>query len=118
MNKNETLTDSRNPNDQMLVQLACEWRVHTYRLLKEIADHSGQPILRQPMAILGKILHQVGERAAELNDAKLNALMMRLTIYTVADPDSPDYDPALVAQIMRQANATPAMSDRITTNDD
>ena len=94
----------RNTEQQLVGRIACEWRVHTYRLLKEIADNSGQPILKKPMAIFGNLLAQVGERAAELNDPRLNALMLRLTIYTAADPESPDYDPELVAQTMREAN--------------
>jgi hypothetical protein len=73
-------------------------------LLKEIADHSGQPILQKPIAIFGQLLAQVGERAVQLDDTKLNALMLRLTIYTAADPGSQDYDPDLYAQVINQAN--------------
>ena len=79
---------------------APEWRVHTSHLLEEIAKHSGQAILVKPLQILGCLLARVGERAAELHDRQLDALMMRLTIYTVADPESPDYDPALVAEYL------------------
>jgi hypothetical protein len=100
----ETPAAPRNTEEQLVGRIACEWRVHTYRLLKEIADNSGQPILQKPMAIFGKLLAQVGERAAELNDPRMNALMLRLTIYTAADPESPDYDPELVARTMREAN--------------
>ena len=81
------------------------WKVHTANLLTEIVQCSGQPILEKPVNILGKLLAAVGERAAELNDPKLNALMCRLTIYTIADPQSPDYDPDAVANVMRKANA-------------
>lgn len=81
-----------------------EWKVHTYLLLKEIVNCSGQAILEKPINIFGKLLAAVGERAVELNDPKLNALMCRLTIYTVADPESPDYDPATVREVMKSAN--------------
>ena len=104
MPNTETPAAHRNTEEQLVGRIACEWRVHTYHLLKEIADNSGQPILQKPMAIFGKLLAQVGERAAELNDPRLNALMLRLTIYAAADPESPDYDPDLCAQVMREAN--------------
>lgn len=81
-------------------ELPLEWRVHTSRLLEEIIQHSGQQVLTQPLRILGRLLAEVGERAIELDDAKLNALMCRLTIYTVADPDSPDYDPELLQKTL------------------
>lgn len=81
--------------------LACEWRVHTSLLLEEIAKHSQQPALVKPIQILGRILAMVGQRASELHDRQLDALMMRLTIYTVADPLSPDYDPDLVSEYLR-----------------
>lgn len=87
--------------------LPLEWRVHTSLLLEEIAARSSQPALRMPLRILGQLLSQVGERAAVLNDPVLNALMVRLTIYTIADPDSPDYDPVQVAEVLREGVVTP-----------
>lgn len=87
-----------------LAAVPLHWKVHTYQLLSEIVQCSGQAILEKPLNIFGKLLHAVGKRAAELNDPKLNALMCRLTIYTVADPDSPDYDPAIVRDVIEAAN--------------
>lgn len=81
-----------------------DWRIHTSNLLSEIVKHSGQDIYRIPLSILGQILAAVGERAAELNDPILNALMCRLTIYTIADPTSPDYDPDAVRNVMSSPN--------------
>ena len=81
-----------------------EWKVHTSNLLSEIVKHSGQDIYRIPLAILGQLLAEVGERASELNDPSLNALMCRLTIYTIADPTSPDYDLDAVRVVMSSAN--------------
>lgn len=85
---------------QLLTGKALEWRVHTPALLQEIADNSNNAILQRPIQIFGKLLGEVGDRAAELNDPKLNALMMRLTIYSVADPDSPDYDERIVREVL------------------
>lgn len=85
--------------------LLADWKVHTYRLLSEIANCSGNAIYKIPLNIFGKLLAKVGERAIELDDPQLNALMCRLTIYTAADPESPDYDPELVSQTLESANA-------------
>jgi hypothetical protein len=87
-----------------LSALKPEWKIHTSNLLSEIAKHSGQDIYRIPLTILGQLLAEVGERAAELNDPKLNALMCRLTIYTIADPTSPDYDLEAVRTVMSSSN--------------
>jgi len=78
------------------------WKVHTPCLLKEIGSMTGTGfgILKIPLSEFGKLLFAVGERAAELNDPKLNALMMRLTIYAVADPESPDYDRKTVSDTL------------------
>ena len=80
-----------------------EWKVHTPNLLQEMAECSTQPILVRPIDIFGKLLALVGQRAAELNDPKLNALMCRLTIYSIADPESSDYDPQAVKKIVKLA---------------
>lgn len=79
-----------------------QWRVHTVNLLNEIAEsNEGMGILTQPIRIFGRLLAAVGERAAELNDEKLNALMIRLTIYSVADPTSPDYNADVVHEYLK-----------------
>jgi hypothetical protein len=79
------------------------WKVHAKNLLTEISQCSGNQILSVPINIFGKLLAAVGERAAELNDPKLNMLMCRLAIYTVADPCSPDYDAKAVKRIEKLA---------------
>jgi len=73
-----------------------EWRVHTANLLQEILNNPGTEILHIPLNIFARLLMQVGERAAELNDEKLNKLMMQLTIYSAADPLSEDFDQSAV----------------------
>lgn len=76
------------------------WRVHTPNLLKEILNNPGTAILSKPLAIFGRILADVGERAAIINDKELNKLMIRLAIYSVADPASPDYDSDFVEKTL------------------
>lgn len=104
------------PSTQLSATIPAEWRVHSPRLLQEIADCSGHGIYRVPLNIFGKLLAAVGERAAELNDPKLNALMCRLTIYSVADPDSPDYSREALREIDEAAKkaAVPAASGPVT----
>jgi len=72
-----------------------QWRVNTPQLLKEIIGNNETAILSKPLSIFGRILAEVGERASELNDPKLNALMCRLAIYEVSDPYNPNYDAEL-----------------------
>ena len=82
------------------MDLGNAWRVHTPNLLKEIANNSGNAILARPLQIFGEILYQVGERASQLNDPALNALMLRLTIYEEADPESRNYKPELMKKVL------------------
>ena len=72
-----------------------QWRVNTPQLLKEIISNNETSVLSKPVAIFGRILAEVGERAAEINDPKLNALMCRLAIYEVSDPYNPNYNAEL-----------------------
>jgi hypothetical protein len=72
-----------------------EWRVCTPALLEEILNNKGCQILARPLQIFGHILAEVGERAAEINDPKLNALMCRLSIYAISNPYDPEYDKEL-----------------------
>ena len=87
-------------------------KVHTSNLLAEIVNCSGVGIYKIPISIFGKLLAAVGERAAELNDPKLNALMCRLTIYTIADPKSPDFDQEKTREILKAANIKADSRDR------
>lgn len=83
-----------------------DWRVHTPNLLKEILENKSCWILAQPLKILGDILYEVGERAAQLNDPELNKLMLRLTIYSASDPESPDYDEKIVQKYLNSSKKT------------
>lgn len=63
------------------------WKVHTPNLLQEILTNEGMGIMHKPLSIFGRLLAEVAERAAELNDPALNVLMLRLTLYDAADPE-------------------------------
>lgn len=64
--------------------------VNTIGLLTEIVD-SGLDIrmgvLKTPVNIFINLLGQVAERASELNDPKLNVLMLRLWLYEASAED-------------------------------
>jgi len=80
------------------------WKVHTANLLEEILVNNDCNILKVPLNIFGKLLYLVGERAAELNDDKLNALMLRLTIYEIADPENPNFNSKLVEELIAKGS--------------
>jgi hypothetical protein len=72
------------------------WRLHTPAFLKEITEMKvdGIGVMSKPIQIFADILGQVAQRALELNDPQLNALMCRLTLYEESDPYSKDFDKA------------------------
>jgi len=70
-----------------------KWKINTTGLLKEaIRNNATANALRMPFQILANALFEVGERAIELNDTKLNCLMLRLGIYSISDPENEDFD--------------------------
>ena len=82
------------------------WKVCTSGLMKEIltnVDKKGQSALRDPIIIFANLLIQVGQRATELNDPELNKLMIRLCIYSISDPNDPEYNPELVSKILDES---------------
>jgi len=76
------------------------FQVHTPRLLEEVLVNTGASALKIPMNIFRQLLGQVATRASEIDDPKLNALMIRLTLYEVADPYSNDYDPKFLRRVL------------------
>lgn len=79
------------------------WKVHTWNLFKELATNPGVAPVAASIQILANILAEVARRAAEINDPELTALMCRLTLYAIADPQDDDYDPDTCETIYRQA---------------
>jgi len=76
------------------------FKVHTPNLLKEIGNNNPQLwALRIPINLFRSLLVEVAQRAIELDDDQLHRLMMRLTLYEQADPESADYDAALAQRM-------------------
>lgn len=88
-------------NSKIVEEIAARWRVHTPNLLSEVLENPGTEMLEKPLNIFGKLLYKVAARAIELDDPELNKLMLQLTLYSVADPGSPDYDKGVVDRILR-----------------
>jgi len=85
-----------------------QWRVNTPQLLKEILENKEDRIFSVALQIFANLLTEVGERASELNNPKLNALMCRLAIYAIADPYSKHYDEEKTKVIIRKADSQPS----------
>lgn len=69
-----------------------QFSVNTIGLLTEIVD-SGldrrMGVLKTPINQFRHLLVQVAQRATELNDPKLNVLMLRLWLYEASPEDMP-----------------------------
>lgn len=79
-----------------------KWKVHVVDLFKEIAANPDCSQIVMPLNILKNILAEVSQRATEINDPKLNKLMIRLSLYSISDPHDPDYNPELVRRILNE----------------
>lgn len=78
------------------------WKVNTAGLLDEVIKGSGQYIYRVPIILLKRLLGQVAERASQLNDDEMNALMCKLSLYDISDGyDKENYNPKLARQVIR-----------------
>lgn len=82
-----------------------QWKVHTVELFKEIAANPQCSQLIIPLNILKNLLAQVAQRATELHDPELDKLMIRLALYSIADPNDPDFDSKAVAKILETETA-------------
>jgi hypothetical protein len=76
------------------------WKVHTGELLNEIMNNPGTGILKVPLKVLRSLLIEVGQEAARIDDHRLNKLMIRLAIYTIAQPEHKDYNIKAVNHIL------------------
>lgn len=94
------------------------WKVHTPNLLQEILTNNGMAMMHKPIAIFGRLLAEVAERAAVLDDPALNILMLRLTLYDAGDPvkHAASAITAIYAEQDRRAAALSAAAARTTFN--
>ena len=100
MPKDEKPVGGQRQLELVVRQQNLSWRVNTPGLLREILNNKGSEVLARPIQILSSLLADVGECAARINDAELNKLMLRLSIYSIADPSSPDFNQEATEQIL------------------
>ncbi len=85
-------SESVNRSIKAMTDLSHLWRVNTPGLFKELANYNHLGPATTGLNILHQILGEVAQRAIALNDKELNKLMLRLSLYSVADPSSSDFD--------------------------
>jgi len=78
------------------------WKINTKGLIREIMNNPNTLILKQPLQILHQLLLETGKRALELDDPKMNCWMLRLGLYSIGDPESPDFNPEVVAEYLKE----------------
>ena len=81
-----------------------KWKCHTPNLLGEILTNTQCAILKIPLNILARLLMKVATRASQINDPELNALMCRMTLYEIADPESPNYNKKELNRALKEGN--------------
>lgn len=67
-----------------------DFRIDTNQFLNEIADCAipqSMGVLKIPLNIFKNLLAQTAQRATEINDPKLNILMLKLGLYEVSPFD-------------------------------
>lgn len=71
-----------------------EFRINSPAFLKEIFNNNPTlgRVLFAPANIFQNYLYQIAERASQLNDPKLNAIMCQMSLYEIADPYSSEYN--------------------------
>lgn len=74
--------------------------VFTRQLLAAIGTKMSE--FAMPMATMDHLLCAVAQRAIELDDKPLHQLMLQLSLYALADPGSPDYNPLLVQRMLSE----------------
>lgn len=95
--------EKQEPISEFVEKYGLEWKVNCGGLLSEIAKYSrDRQGLMMPVTILGRILHEVGQRAAELNDPIMNGLMCRLAIYGESDPRTKDFNQQILDDTMKK----------------
>jgi hypothetical protein len=57
--------------------------VETASLIERVFDNKGAGVLRIPFYTFHNLLRQVAQRCTEINDPRLNELMLRLNLYDV-----------------------------------
>lgn len=72
------------------------FKIHAPNVLDDIIPNLTKggrgPEITMTLNVLKSYLALIAETAIDINDDRLNAIMCRMTLYSAADPSSPDYD--------------------------
>ena len=72
----------------------------SFKDVRSVFDTNEMGVWVRPIQQLAKIMDEIATRASELNDPKMNALMCRLGLYAISNPDDPEYDPEATRKII------------------
>jgi hypothetical protein len=97
-----------------------QWKVNTAKFFDRILeiDPTMNGAIKKPLEIFRGLLVEVGNRATELNDPILNALMCRLTIYSVADQYDADFNKDIVNDVYKKADEYNQSKDNVNIEKD
>lgn len=85
---------------------ALYFKAHLPALLVEIATNPECAALVSPLGIIQDLLGKLAQRAAEINDPRLNLCCADLTLFGEVDPyDKESYDPKAYGRIKKAARA-------------
>lgn len=80
-----------------------KFKVHTPNLLMEIGKNASTKSNSEiivSLNILKSVLTKLAAVAIEIDDDRLHAVLIQLTLYSMSDPESPDYDAKKVNEYM------------------
>jgi len=81
------------------------FKIHTPNAIKDTIKYALRPNQTEAtivLQVLQRYLVRIASRAQELNDEKLNAIMLAMALYEEGDPTSEFYNPELVEQLMQK----------------
>jgi len=91
-----------------------EWKLHVPNIIKEVLNNEGAQVLTIPLRLLQRLLGQVAQRCAEVNDKELNHLMLLMALYSQGDPeDKENYNPDALINTPGINAAAPALLDAL-----
>ena len=93
--------------NKILVPYTHGFKIHVPNFLDETFNRglieSCKGALSVPFKIFNQYLVSIAERCIELNDPILNRYMVEMALYSVGDPEHPDYDQGVVDETIRIA---------------
>lgn len=92
------------------MNLSNAFTLHTPNALNDIIANSNtesKMAIQLVINTLQGFLIKIADRAIEIDDDELNALCCRMTLFSCADPTSPDYDPEGVKELYKKVGYNP-----------